>query len=254
MAEHRFQTPEPIEVEIKVPTGDIEVVTVDGDETVVTLDGDERLVEETYVELQGRRLLVELRAKKQFGFGISIAIGGVTFGSTRLQVRVQVPHGSEALLVTASADMKVHGRLRELETRSASGDLIVTAQIDGDATVKTVSGDVFLDRVEGELRVQTVSGDVVATSVRGPVTTKSVSGDLRLESVREGKVNVQSVSGDIAVGVAPGTNLDVDAGSVSGDLGSDVPLGSEPDGFAPDAPTVVLRGKTVSGDVRVFRA
>jgi DUF4097 and DUF4098 domain-containing protein YvlB len=168
-------------------------------------------------------------------------------------VRARVPHASEATLHTAAADMKVRGRLRSLETKSASGDLFLEGEVERDVTVKTVSGDVRLERVGGELRVQSVSGDVMVASVGGSATTKSVSGDVRLDSVREGNVTAQSVSGDIAVGVAPGTNLDVDAGSVSGDLASEVPLGSEPGG-ATDGPMLVVRGKTISGDFRVFRA
>ena len=36
MAEHRFHTPEPVELEIKVPAGDIDIETVEGDESFVS--------------------------------------------------------------------------------------------------------------------------------------------------------------------------------------------------------------------------
>jgi DUF4097 and DUF4098 domain-containing protein YvlB len=253
MAEHRFHTPEPVELEIKVPVGDIDIETADGDESVVTLEGSEKVLEHFTVEQHGRRIVVEMKGKKSLG--ITIQIGDLTWGSGgRLKVRIRVPHGSEVELATAAADMKLRGRLRSLESKSASGDLFLTGEIEHDAVVKTVSGDVRLDRVGGELRFTTVSGDVLVRAVGGSVVGKAVSGDVRLESTREGNVVVQSVSGDIEVGVEAGTNLDVDAGSVSGDLNSEVPLGSEPGDAAGDGPTLVLRGKTVSGDFRVFRA
>src|SRR5439155_1156109 len=129
----------------------------------------------------------------------------------------------------------------EIEIKVPVGD--VTGEIERDATVKTVSGDVRLERVGGELRFTTVSGDVLVRSVARSVEGKAVSGDVRLESTREGTVTVQSVSGDIEVGVEAGTNLDVDAGSVSGDLSSEVPLGSEPGETEDAVPTLVLRGK-----------
>jgi hypothetical protein len=100
--------------------------------------------------------------------------------------------------------------------------------------------------------VRTVSGDVAAESVGGSVSVKSVSGDVHVGSLREGKAEIQSVSGNIELGVAPGTNLDVDAGSASGDLASEVPLSDTPSGEP--GPTLIVRSRTVSGDVRVFRA
>lgn len=251
MPEHRFHTPEPVELEVKVPSGDVDVETVDGEETYVSVEGDEKLLELTEVRQEGRRIVVELKERK--AFGISISIGAFSFGSGSLRVRARVPHASRAELSTAAADMKLRGRYGALEVNSASGDLALHGEVENDAVVKIVSGDVRLDRIGGDLRVQTVSGDVEAAAVGGSVTTKSVSGDVRVESVRAGSVNAQSVSGDIEIGIAPGTNLDVDAGSLSGDLASEVPLSSErssPD----DGPTLVVRGKTVSGDFRVFRA
>jgi hypothetical protein len=252
MAEHRFHTPQPVELEVNVPAGDVEVETVDGDESVVTVTGSEKLVEETRVELVGNRLVVELRRKG--AFGIMISIGDFSIGGLHLNVRARVPHASLATLQTAAADMTLRGRFASLETKSAAGDLTVDGEIEGDAHVKTVSGDVRLRSVGGELTVQTVSGDVGASSVQNGVFAKSVSGDVRVDSVHEGKVSAQSVSGDIEIGVAAGTNLDVDAGSVSGDLASEVPLADDPHALVGDGPTLVVRGKTVSGDFRVFRA
>jgi DUF4097 and DUF4098 domain-containing protein YvlB len=252
MPEHRFHTPEPVELDVRIPSGDIAVETVDGDESFVSVDGDEKLVELTEVRQEGRRIIVELKGKKPFG--ITISFGDFSFGTGQITVRARVPHGSSPALSTASADMKLRGQLRSLDVKTASGDLVVTGEIEREATVKTVSGDVRLDRVGGELRVQTVSGDVIAQTVGGSIVAKSVSGDFRVESAREGHVTAQSVSGDIELGVASGTNLDVDAGSVSGDLASEVPLGSDPGGNITDGPTLVVRGKTVSGDFRVFRA
>jgi hypothetical protein len=251
MAEYRFDTPEPIELDVQVPVGDIDVETIDGDESFVTITGSEKTLAQMRVQLEGRKLVVALKGKHSFG--ISISIGDFNFGGERLHVKARVPHSSFASITTATADTELRGRYAMLNAKSASGDLIVTGDIDGDANVKTVSGDVRLGRVAGDLRATTVSGDVMAGSIEGSVEMKSVSGDVRFDSVREGTVTVQSVSGDIDVGVAPGTNLDVDAGSVSGDLTSEVPLGSEPGG-ASDGPVLVVRGKTISGDFRVFRA
>jgi DUF4097 and DUF4098 domain-containing protein YvlB len=250
MAVHTFQTPQPVELEIKIPAGDIEVETIDGTESTIELIGSDRLIEQTEVVQSGRTISVEYKKR----FGLRIEIGDLTWGTGTLRVRARVPHGSDAVLSTAAADMELRGTFASLETKSAAGDLVLDGNVDGNAGVKTVSGDVRLRVVGGDLTAQSVSGDLTATSVGGDVSAKSVSGDVRIESTREGHVTVQSVSGDIEVGVAAGTNLDVDAGSVSGDLSSEVPLGSDVGNIDGDGPTLVVRGKTVSGDFKVFRA
>jgi DUF4097 and DUF4098 domain-containing protein YvlB len=249
--EHRFHTPQPVELDVKIPAGDIVIDTVDGEESTVSVEGNEKLVEQTTVELQGNRLVVEFRGPKPFG--ITIEIGGWRIGNEKLLVRARVPHSSRAVLQTTSADANVSGRLAELEVRTMSGDLAVSGEIERDATIKTVSGDVrFHEPVGGDLQLQTVSGDLYAARVARSVTVKSVSGDVRIDSVREGKATLQSVSGDITLGVEPGTNVDVDANSVSGDLASDFAIGDDI-GLQP-GPTLVVRGKTVSGDFRLTRA
>ena len=253
MLEHTFHTPLPATLEVSILSGDIEVETGGGEETTLTIDGDERLLEDVEVRHDGGRVVVKLRGRKRVGFELSL--GSLIFGNEGLRVQARVPHGAGVKVKTASADTQVAGHLRALDVDSASGDVRVRGEIAEAATVKTISGDVELERVDGDLSVQCVSGDIRARAVAGDVDTKSVSGDIRLEALSSGDVRFTSVSGDIEIGIAPGSMIDVDAGSTSGDLTSDVPLASEPLlGEEGHAPTVVVRGRTVSGDVRVFRA
>ena len=252
MLERTFHTPLPLELEVGIPSGDIEVETAEGEESNITVDGDDRLLEEVEVRHDGDRIVVAYRGKGKFGFSLSPL--SLVFGS-ELRVRATVPHGAGVKVKTASADTHLAGRFGALGINSVSGDVRARGEIDGDASLKTVSGDADLDRVEGNLSAQTVSGDLRVGPVTGSADLKSVSGDSRLQSVTAGYVRFSSVSGDIEIGIAPGSALDVDAGSTSGDLSSEVPLASEPlEGDGDAGPTVVLRGRTVSGDLKVFRA
>jgi DUF4097 and DUF4098 domain-containing protein YvlB len=253
MIEQSFHTPLPLTVEVSIPSGDIDVETTDGEETSLTVDGDERMLEHVEVRHDGNRVSVTLRDKSKLGF--SFSLGSIVFGDGGLRVQARVPHGAGVKVKTASADSKVAGHLRTLDVNGVSGDVRVRGEVAEDATVRTVSGDIDLERVDGDVSVQTVSGDLRVRAVAGSVDTKSVSGDIRLEALTAGEARFSSVSGDIEIGIASGSLLDVDAGSTSGDLASEVPLATEPpSGEEAAAPTVILRGRTVSGDVRVFRA
>src|SRR5262249_17741142 len=157
---------------------------------------------------------------------------GLSFGrfgrGDSLRVTATVPYGTSARFATASADVAVDGRMGALSLNTASGDLTARGEIERDAKIKTVSGDVRIDRVGGSLPCQTVSGDAEVGSVGGSVEVRSVSGDLRVANLREGSARFHSVSGDVEFGIATGSFLDVDAGSVSGRLVSDVPLAGAP--------------------------
>jgi len=251
MLERTFHTPLPLELEVGIPSGDIEVETVEGEESLVTVDGDERLLEEVEIRQDGNRVVVAFRGKGKFG--ISLSPLSLVF-TNELRVRATIPHGAEVKVKTASADMQLAGHFGALGVNSVSGDVRLRGEA-ASATVKSVSGDAQLDRVDGDVSAQTVSGDVRVGPVGGSADTKTVSGDIRFDVITAGDVRFTSVSGDIEIGIAQGSAVDVDAGSTSGDLSSEVPLGSEPlVGEGEAAPTVVLRGRTVSGDVKVFRA
>jgi DUF4097 and DUF4098 domain-containing protein YvlB len=67
-------------------------------------------------------------------------------------------------------------------------------------------------------------------------------------------VRVQTVSGDVRVGIARGTRVWIDAASVSGDLESELGLEDGAAGEDEGGSVVPLRVKTVSGDVAVVRS
>ena len=253
MLESTFHTPLPLELEVGIPSGDIEIETAEGEESLVTVDGDERLLEEVEIRQDGNRIVVGYRGKGKFGFSLSPFT--LVFGNSDLRVHATVPHGAGVKVKTASADSRLDGHFGTLGVNSVSGDVNVRGEVAGEATVKTVSGDARLESVDGDVTAQTVSGDLRVGPITGSAEAKTVSGDIRFEALTAGDVRFSSVSGDIEIGIAAGSALDVDAGSTSGDLSSEVPLGSEPLlSEGEPAPTVVLRGRTVSGDVKVFRA
>jgi hypothetical protein len=244
MSEQQFNTPHPIRLDATIAAGSIQITTDDGDESTVTLDGPPKLLDVMRVELVGDRLVIAPRRKSFTGW----------FGrlEQELDVQVRIPRASTVEFVTASADATLEGTFAGLEVKSASGGVVFTGSLEGDARVQTVSGDVRLPGVAGDVTASSVSGDISAEAVGGSVIAKSVSGDVRVGSLREGSVNVQSVSGDVELGIASGTSVDVDAKTASGDLTSEVPLSATP-GSDP-GPTVVIRGNTVSGDFHVVRA
>lgn len=253
MLERSFRTPLPLELEVGIPSGDIEVETAEGEESLVTVEGDERLLEEVEIRQDGERVVVAYRGKGKFAF--SLAPFSLVFGDNDLRVRATIPHGADVKIKTASADARLGGHLGAVRVNSVSGDLRARGEIAGEVSIKTVSGDARLENVGGDMSAQTVSGDLHVGPIAGSAEAKTVSGDIRLEALTAGDVRFTSVSGDVQIGIAPGSAVDVDAGSTSGDLASEVPLGSEPlENGVGDAPTVVLRGRTVSGDVKVFRA
>lgn len=207
----------------------------------------------------------------------------------RIHVRVFCPAGTSALDVeTASASVDAAGLLESADVTTASGE-VELGPVAAALRVRTASGDVQLASVGGDARVETASGGVRAGRLEGPATVHAASGDVRVDSagsridvhtasgdvmVREaaagcevrtasgdqvlerlagGQVRLDTVSGDIVAGIAKGTNLEVDAQTLSGDLRSEIPLDEERSG-GEGGSTVELRVRTVSGDLQLRRA
>jgi DUF4097 and DUF4098 domain-containing protein YvlB len=248
MRRETFHTPEPVELELRVVAGEVRVETSETAESTIELEGlndaGRRAVEDARIELAGRRLEVAVE-KRGFVIGFTIGRGPA------VRVVASVPDGSSVDVKTVSADVAVDGRVAKADLKAVSGDVRIES-VEGDLDLKSVSGDLFAGRVGGRLDANTVSGDVQVREVGRGARVKTVSGDQTIESVAEGEVRIQSVSGDVRVGIAPGASVWMDVRSVSGKTTSQL----EPtDAPASDAERAVeVRGNTVSGDVTIGRA
>ncbi|MBA2331284.1 MAG: DUF4097 family beta strand repeat protein [Actinobacteria bacterium] len=262
---HLFGTAEAPRLRIRTPSGQVSIETAETTETTVELaplrsdDVTHTAIDQATVELRGDEIVIEV-AKQGWGFlGRSPEVG----------IRIRCPYGSTLDCTTASADVEAAGRLGETSVKTASGD-IELPHVGGSMTVHSASGDVRVEAVDGEAQVKTVSGDVrigVARSglsvnlvsgdfeideARTDLSANTVSGDQEARSIRDGQIKLQSVSGDIQVGVAPGTRVFIDAGSTSGDVYSALDVTDAPpsSGAGREAK---LRLKSVSGDISIGR-
>jgi len=271
-----FETPGSVSLQIKLPSGRVVVTTADELRTSVELVGLGRRgpdaiddVSVTADEHHGRHI-VRIEQKDRIRWGpIQIAWGG------DIETRVTCPPGSDLELSGGSTDLRVEGDLGEVSVRTASGDArleavrgklqiktasgdLSVATVGSEASLATVSGDIAVGRAEGPITARAVSGDVTIGSLRGLLGLSTTSGDIDVRSVEAGEVRIQTVSGDVRIGVGRGTRVWIDAGSISGDLDSQLGLDdAEPnadDAGGSSGPVVPLHVKTVSGDVSIVRA
>ncbi len=266
-----FDTPGSVSLQIKLPSGRVVVTTADEPKTTVEVvalgrRGQDAIeeIEITMDERSGRHV-VRVEQRDRFRWGpIQITWGG------DFECRVTCPPGTDLELSGASTNVRVDGELGEVSARTASGDIrlqgvvgplqvktasgdVFVGVVGGQGAIATVSGDVGIERIDAALTARAVSGDITIGSIAAELGISTTSGDVDLKAVLDGDVRVQTVSGDVRVGVARGTRVWVDAASVSGRLESELGLDDE-QADETEGGIVPLHVKTVSGDVSVVRA
>lgn len=284
-----FTADGPLDLDISITLGEIEVDLTDVDEVVVELRhvphvsqpwaqgvtnllnwvnerfGDEftgdlrgtptEAVQQTRIEQTGKRLVV--RAPKPW-----------PLRNIPLSVTVQAPAGSSLEIRAGSADVRVTGTCGRADVLTGSGEVALD-RADGAATVRTGSGGIRLGPTLAGLQLRTGSGDVEASSLSGTATlvtgtgdvwlgaasgeimARSGSGDLSVAEAASGSLELITGSGEIRVGVRPGVTAEVDLSSGSGKVSSELDVELErPEGDVP----LTIRARTGNGAALVTRA
>lgn len=171
----------------------------------------------------------------------------VTGGGSRLDIKVEGPEksgwfdwGSSSRMEDSILDIRVP-RDAELTIETVSADISVTGTGGSRLDVSSVSGKIRLDSVAEELEVGSISGTIELSGAGKRAHVDTVSGDIELRANRErmkletvsGNITASSdsyrefsgssVSGDIVLRGKPVTDARLDAETMSGDVGVDLP-------------------------------
>jgi hypothetical protein len=258
-----FASSGPVHADVVTKSGDIVVQVGSGNEVKVVLtarggNGDVLLENaELHFDEKSNELLVHTQPRDQFDSlsGLKTLFKKSAWsGFGDLDVSLTLPEGSSIDVITGSGDTVTRGALADVKVTSGSGDVKVGDTVDS-VDVKTGSGDVVAGHVVSNFECRCASGDVRCDGAAKNTDIHTASGDVVLNAERAGDISVKAVSGDVRVNVKQGLIIDVNGTTVSGDMGSSIPLDSSggDDGGDEDE-TVSIHVVTVSGDFKISKA
>ncbi|GGX87989.1 DUF4097 family beta strand repeat-containing protein [Streptomyces hiroshimensis] len=202
-----FETPHPITVSVDLPVGDVRLRAGDRTDTVVEVRpsdpgsaADTKAAEDTRVEYAGGRLLVKGPKPRVFGRAGSV------------DVTIGLPSDSEVQGTGQMTAFHCSGRLGECRIKTSTGGIHL--QESGRLTATTSLGDVTADRVDGTAAITTGTGGVRAGALTGPAVIKNSNGETWVGEA-SADLRVRSASGSIAVGTA---HADLEAKTAHGDI------------------------------------
>jgi DUF4097 and DUF4098 domain-containing protein YvlB len=275
-----YETPDPIDVAIRMPVGAVEIIASDRTDTVVTVSPtnpakavDVRGAEETKVDFDGTRLTIT-GPRPRFSL-----VG--PFES--IDVKVEVPTGSRLTVENTGGGIRSAGRLGATRIKSghveldstgdlwiravhgnvtvanADGDVEITADhgqirlgtVTGDSTIKASHGSVQITDVVGELDAKLSYGDLDISKAHGSVTAKTAYGTISLHEVSSGAIQVESGYGQIDIGVTTGIPAWLDLSSKNGRVRNELEGDRAPE---PTEQTVSVRARTQFGDIAIHNA
>lgn len=279
-----FDTPEPISVILDISVGDIHVQASDRRDTLVEIrptdpakDADVRAAEQTRVDYAGGRLTIRTpRTWRQYT---------PRGGRESVDVRIEVPAGSQLLADSGVATLRSTGRLGECRHKTGTGDIDVEeatdarlrtgagnifagriagaveistgsgtlslGAIDGTAVVKNSNGDTRIGSIGGDLRVRSANGSISVDEARSDVAAKTAMGNISLGEVSCGDIVAETAFGTISVGVADGVAAWLDLSTRFGHVSNGLDASSRP---GPGEDAVQVHARTSYGDIAVTRS
>ena len=185
----------------------------------------------------------EVRVTGSLGDGAERLI--VEGGGANLRIEAKYPERSwgRGKDRTGPTTLIVHVPLQaSLDIESVSASVHVEGVAPPQLEIESVSGDVAVAGAPGAADIETVSGNQTLTlNTAGDVSSASVSGEIALRGRIKGRVDVETVSGNVQVDSRGEALRGFSGESVSGDVDARIALANGGE----------VRGESVSGDFRL---
>jgi DUF4097 and DUF4098 domain-containing protein YvlB len=150
--------------------------------------------------------------------GASVEVEGVS-----ADISLEGGAGEVVAFTTVSGDLALSSSPQRMELNTVSGDVEFTGAVSR-SSISTVSGDIEVEGAGGEVSISTVSGDVsMDAQAVSRARFESVSGELNISTELEnsGRLNIDTMSGDVVLRLPQGQQAEFTAQSYSGDIHSD---------------------------------
>jgi hypothetical protein len=278
-----FDTPEPISVTLEIGVGDIRITADERTDTIVEVrpsnpskKGDVTAAEQTSVEYSSGRLLIKApkgwrhlapwRGSESIDVRINLPIGSHLHGEAAVATLhstgrlgecryktsvgdINLDQAEAADVRTVAGDLNVNRVLNGGEFTAGSGAVWIGA-IDGSAVVKNSNGDTWIGRVGGDLRVNAANGRIVVDHSRANVMAKTAYGEIRLGEVAHGAIVAETAYGAVDIGIRAGVPAWLDLSTSYGTVRNELDDAERPD---PDEDAVEVRAQTSFGNITVRR-
>jgi DUF4097 and DUF4098 domain-containing protein YvlB len=246
-------------VEIHNTRGEVEISGWDKDEVEVIGELDE-LADELIFDVDGEFTLIRVKLPKRnisWGDGSDLVIrvpvkSRVDFNGVSTDVSVSDIEGG-ASIHSVSGDVRAEHIAKRLLINSVSGSVEVT-DATGKAKITTVSGDLRLDVSSTEISVNAVSGEVdLDLENFDSLSASTVSGELEITGHLNdsGNISMNTVSGDIDLRLTDPVNARIDVNSgPGGDINNGITR-DEPRDIFPAQMELKTSAGNASGRIRI---
>jgi DUF4097 and DUF4098 domain-containing protein YvlB len=277
----KFETPEPIAVNLEFGVGNVRITASDRTDTVVEVrpsnesdESDVQAAQQIRVDYTDG-LLELIGPKRVFDFSKK---------SRSVEVTIELPTGSQLSAHLMMGEFRCAGRLGESRIKTTghirlertgplrlhtglghvtaggiAGDAdistgagkIQVGEVDGAVEVKNSNGDTTVDAATGDVRVRNANGAIDIGRAGAGVDVKTSNGSIRLGEVVRGSVVLQTAAGDLDIGIAEGTAAWLEVNTGFGHVTNQMENATQPD---ETDQTVEVRGRTSYGDITVHRS